>query len=171
MSLGRTVTDTEELSWHMGRPWLGMSELTYKCCALSTACACRLQISFLMYTHKFAKTRLGYETIPCGLHQSVPSPLAHSKIMQLLRLERTSGSQLVKAGLNSKLNQVAQSHIQSNFKYLSVWRFHNLLGQPFPVFNNFLGDVPHCHLISSQHFQFCNLSLLSLFFFSFGIYK
>lgn len=176
--LGRTVTEMGELSWHMGRPWLGISELTYKCRALSTACVWHVQISFLMYIHKFAKTWLGYETVPCGFHQSVPSVLPCFKIMQLFRLEGTSGWQLVKAGLNSKLIQVARSqiqvaqrHIQSSFKYLWGWRFHNLLVQPVPAFNNFLGDVPYCHVISSQNFHFCNLSLLPLFFFLISIWK
>lgn len=68
-----------------GRPWLGISVLTYKCCELPTARARHIWISLLMYTHKLTKIWLGCETALCGFHQSTPRYLSCSKTMQLFR--------------------------------------------------------------------------------------
>lgn len=57
--------------------------------------------------------------------------------MERLRLEGTSGDPLVQPlSKQGQEQQTAQGHVQSAVEYLQGWRFHNLSGQPVPVFDH-----------------------------------
>lgn len=51
------------------------------------------------------------------------------------RLADSSEDHLLNPPAQSQLQQIAQGHVQSCFEYPQGWKFHNLSGQPAPLFD------------------------------------